>query len=301
MIKEKQKAILYMLIAVFFLTLMAALVKSINGIPVFERLFFRTAFGAGFIIIFMLQKRISFKGINKSGLIFRGLTGCIADIFYFIALTKILLAETMTITNTYPFFVLLLSAVFLGEKIKRHHIIALILCFAGTLLIIRPGFSSLNLNYFYAIGASVFAAITYTILKKVRETDSAEIVVLYFSVITTLICIPFMVFGHFVLPNMIQLAQLIGLGLAGTLYQWFMSTAFKYAPAGELSIYSYTSIVFSSITGILFWGEYPALVAIVGMISIILGAFVIFKKDARANKQISEIKKEPTNINVEEE
>lgn len=273
-----------MVIAAFFYALMAAMVKSIDGIPVFEMLFFRTAFGSVFIIVLMLKRHISFKGVNKTGLFFRGLTGFIADAFYFISITKILLAETVTITNTYPFIVVLLSALFLREKIKRHHFIALILCFTGALLIIRPGFCVFNFDYIYAILTSIFIAITYTILKKVRETDPAEIVVLYFSVMTTLLSIPFMVFGQFVLPDAGQLAQLMALGVVGTVYQWFVSTAYKYAPASEISIYSYTSIVFSSVMGIVFWDEYPVLATIAGMTAIISGAFVIFKKDSRPPK-----------------
>lgn len=281
---EKRKAALFMVIAAFFYALMAAMIKSVDGIPVFEMLFFRTAFGSVFITVIMLRKHISFRGINKTGLFCRGLTGFIADALYFLTITKILLAETVTITNTYPFIVLLLSAAFLGEKIKRHHIIALVLCFAGAMLIIRPGFTGFNFDYTYAILTSAFIAVTYTILKKVRETDSAEIVVFYFSVVTTLLCLPFMIFGKFVIPNTVQLAQLIGLGLVGTFYQWFMSTAYKYAPAGEVSIYSYTSIVFSSVMGMIFWDEYPGLATVAGMIAIISGAFVIFKKDSLAQK-----------------
>ena len=187
----------------------------------------------------------------------------------------------MTIANTYPFIVLMLSAIFLKEKIKSYHIIALVLCIIGTLLIIRPGFAVFNNGYVYAIITSVFTAITYTILKHVRETDSAEVLVFYFALISTLLSLPFMVFGHFVWPNGIQLVQLIGLGLGGTLYQWFLSTAYKYAPAGEISIYSYTSIVFSSIMGIACWGEYPTLTSIGGMVAIFYAAFVIFRKDKR--------------------
>lgn len=285
MIKEKQKAALFMLIAAFFYAFMAGIVKSIEGIPVFEKLFFRNTFGMVFIVLITLRQRIPLKGVNKIGLLGRGITGFIAAAFYYLALTKTPLGETVTISNTYPFLVLLLSAFFLKEKINKKHIIALILSFAGTLLIIRPGFSVFNADYFFAILTAVFTAITYTILKHVRETDSAVVVVFYFSMISTLLCIPFMVFGHFVMPDTIQLLKLIALGLAGTFYQWCVSTAYKYAPAGEISIYSYTSIVFSAIMGIVIWGELPAFASILGMIAIFGGAFVIFRKDAKNEDQ----------------
>lgn len=269
-----------MFIAAFFYALMAAIVKSIDGIPLFEILFFRNAFGVGFIVLIILKQHIPFRGVNKIGLIGRGITGFIAVICYYLAITLTPLGETVTISNTYPFIVLILSALFLKEKIKKHHIIALILSIAGTLLIIRPGFSLFNGDYIFAILTSVFTAITYTILKHVRETDVAEVIVLYFAVISTLLCLPFMIFGQFVMPNAIQMVQLLGLGVAGTLYQWFVSTAYKYAPAGEISIYSYTSIIFSSLMGLI-WGEFPTFVTVLGMIVIVFGAFVIFRNDTQ--------------------
>lgn len=282
--KDKNKAVLFMVLAAFLYAFMAAIVKSIEGIPLFETLLFRNIFGTLFIALIIIRQRILFKGVNKKGIFFRGITGFIAIAFYYLAITKTPLGETVTIANTYPFIVLILSAIFLREKIKRDHLIALGLSIIGILLIVRPGFADLNIGYLYAILTSVFTAITYTILKHLRQTDSAEVIVFYFSLIGTLLCIPFMAFGQFILPNAIQIVQLVGLGVAGTLYQWFISTAYKHAPAGEISIYSYSSVLFSSLMGILFWDEHLMLTTVIGMLAIIGGAFVIYNKDKQVAK-----------------
>lgn len=73
--------------------------------------------------------------------------------------------------------------------------------------------------------------------------------------------------------------QLLGLGVAGTFYQWFVSKAYKYAPASQVSIYSYTSIIFSSLLGILFWEEYLVVTTIAGIVIIVIGAYLIYHKD----------------------
>ena len=77
-----------MLIAAFFYALMAAIVKSIEGIPLFEMLFFRNAFGVVFILLITLRKRIPLKGVNRIGLVSRGLTGFIAIAFYYLAINS---------------------------------------------------------------------------------------------------------------------------------------------------------------------------------------------------------------------
>lgn len=272
-----------MIIAALNYALVAAIVKTLHGMPVFEMIFFRNILGAIFIIIIMRRRKIPMKGVNRIGLVGRAIAGFVSVVFYYVAIAKTPIGETVTLSNTYPFLVLILSAIFLKEKIKKCHIIALILSFGGALLIIRPGFSAFSGDYIYAILCSVFLAITYTILKHVRETDSAEMPVLYYSVIATVLCIPFMIFGDFVMPQGRQLLLLIGLGLVGTIYQWFLSTAYQYAPAGEISIYSYSSIIFSALIGMAFWQEYPTITAVIGMLAIIYGAFIILKKEGRTD------------------
>lgn len=272
-----------MIIASLNYALVAAIVKTLHGMPVFEMIFFRNVLGAIFIIVIMLRRKIPMKGVNRIGLVGRAVAGFVSVVFYYVAIAKTPIGETVTLSNTYPFLVLILSAIFLKEKIKRCHIIALILSFCGALLIIRPGFSAVSGDYLYAILCSVFLAITYTILKHVRKTDSAEMPVLYYSVIATVLSIPFMIFGDFVMPQGRQLLLLIGLGIVGTIYQWFLSTAYQYAPAGEISIYSYSGIIFSALIGIAFWQEYPTITAIIGMLAIIYGAFIILKKEGRTD------------------
>jgi drug/metabolite transporter (DMT)-like permease len=278
---EKQKGALFMIIAAFAYAMVAVIVKTLDGIPVFEMIFFRNIFGIFLIIGIMYRRKIPAKGVNKIGLVARGIAGFISVVFYYMAVANTPIGETVALTNTYPFLVLILSAIFLKEKIKNYHIIALVLSFGGALLIIRPGFSTISGKYSYAIICAVFLAITYTILKHVRKTDSAELPVLYYSVIAIVGSIPFMVFGDFVVPQGKQLFLLICLGVVGTIYQWFLSTAYKYAPAGEISIYSYSSIIFSSLLGMMFWREYPTLATIFGMVAIIYGAYIILRKESR--------------------
>ncbi len=282
--KNKHKAILFMAIAGLCYASAGAIVKYIGEIPVFEKLFFRTVFGFLFIATYAIKNKVSVKGINRIGLVGRSVTGFTAAALYYLALGNIPLADTVTLTNLYPFVVILGSALFLKEKLKNFHAIALSFSVLGAVLIQRPGFAAFNPFYLVALLSAAFMGITYVILKHVGKTDSPEVLVLYYSGISTLGCIPFMLMGHFVIPNLIQLVSLVSLGLIGTVYQWFVSAAYKYAPAGEVSIYSYSSILFSSVIGMLFWSEIPGISTIAGMFSIVAGAYVVFRKEKSPNE-----------------
>ena len=215
--------------------------------------------------------------MNQPGLIARGITGFLGAFFYYIALSNAPMAETVTLSNLYPFLMIIFCGLFLGETIKKYHIIALLLSFGGAVFIIKPGFEAVNFYYLIALLSSVCMAITYTILKHVRKTDSSELIVLYFSLISAIGCFPLMLLEDIVIPSAFQFFQLICLGLTATLFQMFMTAAYKYAPASEVSIYSYTSIIFSAGFGILFWGEIPHLFSIIGIAFILSGAYLIYK------------------------
>ena len=266
-----------MVVAAFVYALLSAEVKWIEGIPVFEKMFFRSLFGFIFVCIILWREKISFKGNNKFALAGRGLTGLVSTFLYYMALSYAPLAETVTLSNTYPFLLAVLCWIFLGEKIKPFHIVALTLSFIGGVIIIRPGFADINFYYIIAVLSAVFMAITYTFLRKARETDHSQVIVFWLNGFCTLGCIPILFFEPVVIPSAFQLFQLILLGVTATIYQLLMSQAYKYAPATEVSIYSYTTIIFSALLGFLVWGEVPAIFTVVGAALIILGAYIIFR------------------------
>lgn len=288
--KDKKKAALLMITASFFYALIAANVKWIEGIPVFEKLFFRTFFGLLFVAFIVWKEKIPCRGVNRMGLIGRGLTGLLSTFLYYIALSNAPMAETVTLSNLYPFILAIFCFLFLGEKIRRYHLLALFFSFIGALLIIRPGFHEINIYYVIALLSAVFMALTYTILKKVSETDSSQVVVLWYTAICSLGCIPMMLFEPVVIPSPFQFFQLISLGIVATIFQLLMSQAYKYAPANEVSIFSYTSMIFSAILGFIFFYEIPAIFTIIGVVSILIGAFLIYRGD-QTNPALNNIEK----------
>ncbi len=276
---DRRKGILMAIGAAFFYAMIAVSIKWIDDIPPLEKFFFRSVFGLAFICIFMIRSRAPFKHVNRGMLILRGLTGLAGGLTYYLAVSKAPMAEVITLSNMFPFMVVILSAIFLKEKIRSYHIAAVAISFVGAIFVIRPGFAEINIYYIIAFTSAIFTAFSYTILRHLRTTDTSEIVVFYFSLIGVLGCIPIMLLGEFVVPTAYQFFQLLILGFNATLYQWLVSSAYKYAPAGELSIYSYTTIIFSALLGILLWQEYLVPATIIGIACIFIGGYIIFRKE----------------------
>lgn len=283
--KDTNKAALLMVIAALVYAVISALVKGLDGIPVSEKMFFRNLFGLIMVIVIVWREKPDIKGNNRFALIGRGVTGFISTFLFYAALSYAPIAEAMTLSNTYPFLLAILCWVFLGERIRGFHILALVLSFIGAVVIIRPGFAEINIYYIVAVLSAAAMAVTYTFLRKARMTEDTQVIVLWYSAIISLMCIPAMIFQGFVLPSLFQLLRLLLLGIMGTVYQLLLSHAYRFAPATEVSIYSYTTLIFSALLGLIVWGEVPGIFTIFGVALIILGAYVIFRgENARPRK-----------------
>ncbi len=288
--ESRSKGALFMLAAACFFALTAAVVKSLTGIPVAEKVFFRNIISLVPIIVLAYKKQGSKRylaGNNKLFLILRGILGLIATGGYYYALSNAPLADTVTLTNIYPFFVIIFSWFFIKEKIKKVHIYTFLLSLMGAVMIIRPQFDSINLFYIFAFFSAVFTGGAYTAVKYLQKTDETLVIMFYYSLITAIAFLPLVLMGHFVIPKGWGLIKLLMLGVTGTMYQICMTTAYKYAPAGEIAIYSYASIVFSGIIGLLLWNEIPTLLSLAGSVFIITAAFINYKaRQTKTNEPI---------------
>jgi len=289
--ENRKKGITYILLSSLFFAMMAAAVKFLGDMPTVEKIFFRNL--VGIFIAFSLVKKSgsSLTGNNKKLLILRSIFGVLGIAAYFYALANIKLSDAVILNKMSPFFVMIFAALFLKEKVSKKQLIALVTAALGAILVIRPGFDSNLIPSLIALMSSLFAGIAYTIVRQLRKTDSAAAVVFYFSLFSTLAMIPFLLSGSFVIPTAIQAAALLALGLFAAAAQLFMTNAYRHAEAGELSIYTYANIVFSSIFGLLLFQEMPDLFSVFGAVLIISAGYLNYRaKEKEVAEKAAELK-----------
>ena len=71
-----------------------------------------------------------------------------------------------------------------------------------------------------------------------------------------------------------QLTCLIMAGVSASLGQFAITTAYKYAPAKEISVFDYTQVVFAALLGIAFFKEVPQVYSLIGY-GIIIGIAIL--------------------------
>jgi len=274
---NRNKGILLMILSSLFFALMAAAVKLSGDFPTMQKVFFRNVVGMVVSAIMILRSGERFAGNNKSYLLLRSMLGLIGVFLYFYAIDRLPLANAVILNQMNPFFVMLLAAFFLKEKIKKPQIGALMIALIGILFIVRPGFIFDPLPGIAGLVSAVFAAGGYTTIRYLRLTDHPQVIVFYFTALSTLSTLPFA--GGFLLPTFPQLMVLLSVGALATAAQYLMTYAYRYAEAGDLSIYSYGNTLFSIVIGLILWSEIPDILSMLGFSLVIFGAYLNYRSN----------------------
>ena len=190
----------------------------------------------------------------------------------FYAIGKLYIADASMLNKLSPFFAIIFSYFLLKEKIKLYQFACVLTAFVGALFILRPGFDSVaTFPAFIGLLGGMGAGLAYTNVRMATKLGArGPLIVFCFSVFSCVCAIPFIIFDHQPLTWW-QLVSLLMAGLSATLGQFSITAAYTYAPASELSVYDYTQIVFAALLGMIFLGEVPDVINILGYL-IISGA-----------------------------
>lgn len=275
------KGIIYILFAALGFSLMTFFVRQAGDVPTMQKAFFRNAFALVIAVITLISKRekFSIKKDCRWDVFFRCLFGTTGLVCNFYAIDRLFLADANMLNKLSPFFAILLSIPLLKEKPNRFDIIATIIAFIGALFIIRPTGANLTLIPAIAGLYGGFGAGTAYVFVR-RATSKGErtpIIVICFSAFSCLFTLPWLIIGF--VPMTGKQWLMLGLGgAAAALGQFSITTAYKYAPAKNISVFDYTQVIFAAILGYLFLGEFPTVYSIVGYVIIIGVAVVRWRK-----------------------
>ncbi|MGG1686070.1 DMT family transporter [Pseudalkalibacillus sp. NRS-1564] len=284
---DRNKGIILLLISSFGFAMMAAFVKLSGDVPTIQKTMFRNAVSAiisfGFVMYY--KERLFGKKENQKFLLLRSALGTLGIIFYFYAIDNLVLSDADMLNKLSPFLLIIFSALFLKEKAKRFQIIAIIIAFIGTLLIIKPQFSVETVPYISGLLSAIFAAGAYTVLRVLGQREKFYTVVFYFSFFSTVVLLPFVIIFYETMETK-QLIYLLLAGVFATLGQFGLTVAYKFAPAREISIFFYSTVVYSALISIVLFGQIPDAWSIIGYIVIFSASFYMFIRNNREAKKV---------------
>ena len=267
-----------MIISSLCFALIAAIVKQVRYLPLMEIVFFQSI--PSMIIIPLIAKKmhISLFGKNKPFLLSSGFLNVSVQLTKYYTFTMMLLSDATTIHRLSPFFVFLLSGIFLKEKLSFRRIPLFLLAFSGGLLVIKPGFRVEMLPAMIALLAAMLIALNHVILRYLRLTDHYLVITNYAAYIGGLgILVILLIQKNFQVPNPSDLFILILIGLIGLFAQITLTKAYQMAQASLVSLYTYSQIIFASLFGLMFFKEIPDHLSIMGASFIIISGYLNYR------------------------
>ncbi len=246
-----------------------AAIKALSGgLTVFQIGFYLTLVSAVCIALTTPkdEKLMHFWHMKRPwGVQARAISGAAASILSVIAFTTIPLAEVYAIIFLAPLFVTLLSVFVLKEHVGPWRWLAVIVGFAGVLLVVRPGFRELQFGHFASIIIAFLAAASVILMRSLSAHETRTTMLGFLMLYMAGFNLVAMVFTGFALPTPEQATILTMAGVFAAAGNILILRATRFAPANQLAPTHYSQIVWAVILGVIFFNERPDVLSLVGL------------------------------------
>ena len=159
------------------------------------------------------------------------------------------------------------------------------------MLVVNPRFDMKIIPALSGFLSGACAGFAYTCVRVLgKKGERNDMIIFFFSAFSTLVSLPFMII-YYVPMTGIQWLYMLLAGLSAAGGQFFITAAYKQAPAKEIAVFDYAQVLFAAILGFLFLNQIPKTLSIIGYVVIIgaaVGNFIYrlekSKREARKNE-----------------
>ena len=277
---------LWMLFASLNFALLNTLVKYLSAeFSLSQIIFFRSFFAIVFIFPWLLNSGLlSLKTKSYKLQLARSSVALAAMYLWFFSISKIPLAEATAINFTAPIFGALCAIIFLKEEIKKRRFIAIIFSILGALIIIKPGFTAINIYILIAMLASLLMGLAAIFIKKLSMIDHPNAVVFYMPAILSIFSlIPCVIYWQ--TPSFYDWVLLISTGLTATLAHQGITRAFAKSEATYVLIFDYLRLPFTALLAFFIFLETPTISIFLGSLIIFISSIYIINREKVAGKK----------------
>ncbi|MCG8619794.1 MAG: DMT family transporter [Desulfobacterales bacterium] len=301
--KAPVKGIIYLIGGIFIFSLQDAIIKHLCGdYPLFEIMFCRSL--AAIIPCLVLIHFDVGLGRLKSRrpllLIGRGLLFFCCYILYYLGIAALPLAENIALFYTGPFFITMLSAALLRERVGLSRWAALAACFTGVLVMVNPSSGMATAAAVLPVLAALTYAFTTLATRKAAGTESASVMSLYVMVVFLILAgLQGLVSRHldiavtgppwidfllrpWIMPSLPDLGWMLAQGVIATAGFYGLSQAYRLAEASTVAPFEYSGLFPTILWGFLFWNEIPPLPTLCGILLILASGIYLLRQEAAA-------------------
>ena len=270
---EPIKATVWMIGAMFSFSLMAVSGRELaTNLNTFEIMLFRSIIG--FLIVLAIgyfAKTFAEIKRDRLGLhLFRNLAHFSGQNLWFLAVASIPFSQLFALEFSTPVWVALLAPLFLGEVLTKQRVLAVILGFAGVLIVARPDINQFDFAIVAAVACAICFAGSMMATKSLTSDQSITCILFWLTLMQLAMGLVATGFtGTIAFPEGINIFWIVIVGIGGLTAHFCITNALALAPAIVVIPLDFMRLPLISVIGFLAYGEAFEL-------PILVGAGVIF-------------------------
>jgi drug/metabolite transporter (DMT)-like permease len=206
----------------------------------------------------------------------RSLAGSFSLVCNFYALSRLPVADAITLSNAYPLWIVLFTLVLLRNRPRLADLLGVTSGLIGVILIQQPHLAGDDqLAVMVALLSSVSTAVAMLGLHRLRQVDPRAVVA-HFAGVASLVALFGMLIrggpGFDKMPTAGTWGLLLGVGISGTIGQFFLTKAYANGSPTKISAVGLTQVAFAMVFDTMIWGRTLTWPTIVGSILVLAPA-----------------------------
>ena len=251
-----------------------------SDMPAVEAAFIRYLIGLCLLIPLMLRmKWHRVKEMKLKLYLCRGLVHGVAVMLWFYAMARIPLAEVTAIGFSTPVFTAIGAILIFGESVKLRRMIAIGAGFVGTIIILRPGFQSIEGGSLAQLIAAFFFAGSFLLAKRMTQSESSADILVMLTLFCTLALLPGAIY-YWREPTLVEIGWLAMVAVFATAGHYAITQAISYAPLTVTQPLSFLQLVWAIVIGYWLFDEVPDFWVIVGALIIVVAVSYMAHREA---------------------
>ena len=253
-----------------------------SDLPAVEAAFIRYLIGIVLLLpaIWHMRGRLLRNG-NMKMYVSRGVVHGVAVMMWFYAMARIPLAEVTAIGFSTPVFTALGAIFIFGEQVRARRMLAIAAGFVGTLIILRPGFQSIEAGSLAQLVAAVFFAASVLFAKHMTRSASSADILVMLTIFCALALLPGAIY-YWREPTIGEIAGLALVAVFATAGHYAITRAIAAAPLTVTQPLSFMQLIWAILFGYLLFDEVPDTWVIVGGLVIVAAVSYLAHREARA-------------------
>jgi drug/metabolite transporter (DMT)-like permease len=302
-------ALCAMAAAVFFSFNDMAIKFMSGGYALHQVVLIRSVVGMSVWLVLVMPFSGGWKVVKTDRLgmhILRGLCVVFANLTFFLGLAAMPLAGAVAIFFVSPLLITVFSVLFLGERVGPFRWGAIVIGFAGVLVMVNPGAGSFQIAALLPILAATGYAFLHILTRKIGGTESAATMLFYIQltfIVTSILVGLVLGDGRFsgnshpsldfltrawVVPQVSDWGILVAIGVASSGGGYLISQAYRLSEAAFAAPFEYLAMPLAILFGVLVFGEYPVFRDWVGIALIIGSGLVLLWRESVKNRPLTE-------------